>query len=733
VTSGSWPLWDPYSGFGRPLFADPRAGLLYPPTWTNLLLPPARAYTVLSLAHVVLGALGVRRLLRHWGVSRAAGLAGGALWMASGPFLSLVPMWHHLAGAAWMPWVIVAVERALAAPSARRLAGAAALVAVQAFAGSPDYSALTLLVAFVLALDGPAPRPWPRRLAVFAGVVGLAGALTAVQWWPTLEVVRRSARGAQEAAAATTWSAHPWTLLELVAPFRWVDLPLVPAAQMEILEAKEPWLRSVYLGLASLPLVAAGAAAAGPRRRALLVVLGLALLVALGAHGPLGAALTGLPGVRALRFPVKALVPFALAWTAFFAFGLDVVASGEARARRIAIAVSVAAFALAAVVGLASLGALPLPPFAGRLAGPPAPRVAAWVWALGTAALVTGLVWRARGRPLLWALAVMVPLEVGTRHRELNPAADRRLFARRPATLDLLDLTGGARTYVHDYSMDSGVPGTRPTEWAYDVARVPEDWPVPVGLVLGVHEYLNPPTAARWRVAGSYDMDILGFDSREIAGLVRRLREVEGTPAHHRLLQRGAVHNAVALVPAPWWGALAPAGTREGYFRRPIQVMRVPGALPRAVVVGGVRVSDGDAAAALFADESFDPFGEVILASGAPAPAAPAGLVRRARLECDGVAVEVDAERPGHLVLVDAYDPGWRATVDGRPAEVRPANVAFRAVPVPAGHHVVEMRYRPKGLLGGAIVSLIGLAAVLGLTQREHRGHGETKRPQRTV
>jgi hypothetical protein len=160
--------------------------------------------------------------------------------------------------------------------------------------------------------------------------------------------------------------------------------------------------------------------------------------------------------------------------------------------------------------------------------------------------------------------------------------------------------------------------------------------------------------------------------------------------------------------------------------------MRVPGALPRAVVVAGVRVSDGDAAAALFADESFDPFGEVILASGAPAPASPAGLVRRARLECDAAAVEVEAERPGHLVLVDAYDPGWRATVDGRSAEVHRANVAFRAVPVPAGRHVVEMRYRPVGLPGGAIVSLIGLATALLMVRREHRGHGETKRPQRT-
>jgi hypothetical protein len=216
-------------------------------------------------------------------------------------------------------------------------------------------------------------------------------------------------------------------------------------------------------------------------------------------------------------------------------------------------------------------------------------------------------------------------------------------------------------------------------------------------------------------------MDILGFDSRPVAALVRRLREVEDTAAHLRLLEVGAVRNVVALVPAPWWQDLVPVGTREGYFRRPIQVMRAPDPLPRAGLVGGVRIAEGDRAIALLTDAAFDPRGEVILSAGEPAPASRAGSVLRAHIGCDQVVLEVDAERPGHLVLVDAYDPGWRATVDGQPAPLVPANVAFRAVPVPPGRHVVEMKYRPPAVAGGIVVSLAGVAAVAATLLRRRR------------
>jgi uncharacterized membrane protein YfhO len=105
-----------------------------------------------------------------------------------------------------------------------------------------------------------------------------------------------------------------------------------------------------------------------------------------------------------------------------------------------------------------------------------------------------------------------------------------------------------------------------------------------------------------------------------------------------------------------------------------------------------------------------------------PDPASFRGsAVLRARLP-DRLVVDVDASAPGHVVVVEAYAAGWQATVDGAPAPVWRANVLFRAVPVPAGRHEVEMRYRPPSVWWGAVLSAIGVAAAVGLARRRPQG-----------
>ena len=92
-------------------------------------------------------------------------------------------------------------------------------------------------------------------------------------------------------------------------------------------------------------------------------------------------------------------------------------------------------------------------------------------------------------------------------------------------------------------------------------------------------------------------------------------------------------------------------------------------------------------------------------ASALPAP--PARVVSRDDTE---VRVDVRAEAPGQLVLLDTFYPGWHAEVDGREAPIRPADAAFRAVPVEPGRHEVRFFYRPASVIWGVAVTLLGLA-----------------------
>jgi len=63
------------------------------------------------------------------------------------------------------------------------------------------------------------------------------------------------------------------------------------------------------------------------------------------------------------------------------------------------------------------------------------------------------------------------------------------------------------------------------------------------------------------------------------------------------------------------------------------------------------------------------------------------------------VTLEVDSPDGGWAVLNDLWHPWWYADLDGKPVELLRANVLFRAVAVPPGHHAIRFAFRP--LQGG--------------------------------
>jgi len=71
---------------------------------------------------------------------------------------------------------------------------------------------------------------------------------------------------------------------------------------------------------------------------------------------------------------------------------------------------------------------------------------------------------------------------------------------------------------------------------------------------------------------------------------------------------------------------------------------------------------------------------------------------RVTRYERNGVALDVETDHAGLLVLHDIYYPGWEATVDGEPRPILRANLLFRGVEVGPGRHRVEFRFRPLSM-----------------------------------
>jgi hypothetical protein len=81
------------------------------------------------------------------------------------------------------------------------------------------------------------------------------------------------------------------------------------------------------------------------------------------------------------------------------------------------------------------------------------------------------------------------------------------------------------------------------------------------------------------------------------------------------------------------------------------------------------------------------------------------------------VELEVDLQRPGLVVLADIFYPGWKLTIDEKPAPIYRTNRLMRGAAVKAGQHRLVYSYQPKSFIVGRGISLaaLGLLGVLAV------------------
>lgn len=82
--------------------------------------------------------------------------------------------------------------------------------------------------------------------------------------------------------------------------------------------------------------------------------------------------------------------------------------------------------------------------------------------------------------------------------------------------------------------------------------------------------------------------------------------------------------------------------------------------------------------------------------------------------ENDSIKLELATQEASWLRIGVSFDPGWRATLDGNPIEIHPAQLAFMAVRIPEGQHKLMLNYRPAYFRLGLAVTFTGLMLVIG-------------------
>jgi hypothetical protein len=89
------------------------------------------------------------------------------------------------------------------------------------------------------------------------------------------------------------------------------------------------------------------------------------------------------------------------------------------------------------------------------------------------------------------------------------------------------------------------------------------------------------------------------------------------------------------------------------------------------------------------------------------------GAITAADLSDELLTFKVSVKQKGYFVLADTYYPGWRATIDGQPAEIIRANLVQRALRIEPGEHTLVFKFISDSLARGAKISIFTLSAWL--------------------
>ena len=708
LDAGRFPTWNDLDGLGVSVPGTAIAAVMHPLQVLLAVLPPDVALKWQVLLCLVFAGLGAGLLARRLGGTEATWWLAGIAYATSGYLVSSTDNFTYLHGAALLPWALFTAERLAQRPSLARAVGLGGVLALGVHGGDVQGALVASLLASVWAVAVSAQRKATALHVVAAGVVTVL--LTA----PLLPAIAATALASGRAAGLSADEVLRWSL----NPLRLLELPLGPLVPIELLDfhgvllsvplgghTGALWSASEFVGVAVLVLAPLGlvrSPSPSARRFGVLAVVGLSL--ALGSAGGIYPLLLKLvPGWSAFRYPEK-MMPLAV-------LGLAVLA-----ARGASVEVGRAHLWSAGVLGAAML------PFAAAMT----PDAVAWAFtrlntanttlspelaealadglrARGSAALLVclalGLVaWR-RPASLAWVAVGAMTLQAAWCARGLMETRPREDLALTPTLLGAVQEAGAARTRLAAW----------PERYTYKGER----FAATAASRRGDFEALAPDHNVRFGVANLYAY------MPGAAGEIDRACSVrpQCTSACARRLGAQLCIVAQELVPPMVErGAVVLVRTEQPR----LALLRDERARAWASFPGIKRLERPEDLRAAFSAEG-DAMPALLLGATHDSPPVADGVTGWQRLGPALAEVQVTLEAENVLVVAEQCARGWRARVDGEPVAPLRVDGGLCAVPVPAGSHLVQLRYVPPGwpwAWGAFVAGVLGCAVILARARR---------------
>ena len=223
LARGELPLWNPYVFSGMPLLASIQPGALYPPTWLFAVLSPPAAmnWMVITTYHIAL--IGTYLYCRRIGANRVGSIIAGLAFAFGGYMSAHLGHTNRVAAAAWLPWVLLAIEHLYLSLRWRWVAFGAVFIALQLFAGEPQMTFYTVLVAGaygLFSLTLREERELRHRFLFGAIAMSVCGVLlSAIQLIPERELLQQGERADISYEYFSTFSFPPQHILQQIFPY----------------------------------------------------------------------------------------------------------------------------------------------------------------------------------------------------------------------------------------------------------------------------------------------------------------------------------------------------------------------------------------------------------------------------------------------------------------------------------------------------------------------------------
>jgi len=729
---GHLPEWWDALRLGQRFASDPNNGVTYPLTWAIALLDPLLGADLLLLFHIFLAGAGALLLARRLGASALGAFFGAAALMTSGYMTSMIVSGTILLPLGWMPlvaWAALGVAQVeTRCDYFGRALVLAGVLAGSVASGNPAGVNNIVLAGAIVVLTA---RHRASALVVLAGASVLGALMGAASVLVTLFTLADSTRaGGFSLAQSGAWSMHPLRLFELVWP-HFLGHGLRPEQNLAELwahgggELEANWSGSDYVGLPVL-FCAGLASVRGkgiPRRLGILSLF--FLLLALGTFTPLyGIYRAVFRFERVLRYPEKHLASALVLWSALAAVGFDRLFDRAGSRTRLVRTSAVVALVMAAGVGVAHL-------LRGSLADIIVRTSLAHDRGIDAQAALSAVL---DGGLAATAVAAFLPLALWLGSHPRFGRLARPGFA----------AVAIAQLVAHDWSMQVLVSRDLVRRLPTILEPLPRPSPGELPRILRRAYDVTPITVSGEVRAGylhqlAIQNEATRFGFAQVPGYT-----IAGTSRFEAFVAASGKSNLERIMDLLDIRYLIIEASHAGGMGMP---MRSPGMLAGHVVLENVerrarafvayRYQHGLSDEQVF-DRLFDPnrsnldLGVVRLAGAgesrdeAADKSNPCGIFRPVP---EHVILRCQASRAGYAVLLDEWTPGWSATLDGAPAPLERADVIFRAVAIPVGEHVVEMRYRTPGLCAGALASLGGCTLYAGLAFLWHRRRRKGRGP----